>query len=627
MAMGPTSPIDSLKNIIADCKPAEEPQLYLDLVKEIMKVSNDGDSIEHYLEKAHTASILVKDQKSRVEALRLLAIQAGKKQEFAEAEAYFDEGIAVASVNLDSLGLADIYYDKARYHYSKADQEGFVNNILQAIDLYDALGEWNKKGKSLISLGVQYAGIKEIELALEKLNDAKEIKAYFTPEVKLYLSLHLGKNYRRLAAIREDNNLLLKAIDILEKGKSEAENTSIKSMMGDFYLALLDAYPLLEPPVYRYDLAQKTIKLGKETNDYFLQYQGYLGKSHMYFYEEKYNEALQIRSAMESVVSKLNNPVYKRSFNNINYEVSKALNRNGEALYYLERLKILNDSILNVERNSQFNEIVERYENEKKEKEILTLSDEKERLLIQNELNASRVRNRNLWIGVLLLLGLTGIGMVYLFQRQKRSDAEKRSLEIEQQLMRAQMNPHFLFNSLNGIKRFYVEGRTEDANDFLADFSKLLRTILDRSDKTEVNIDGEIEFLQLYLELEKRRLNDKLDYEIDYNPDDFDYDDIIPSFIIQPLVENAIWHGIQKKEGHGKIKINVFKRGPEIIIEVMDNGVGLNRARQTKGLHKSRGLQLIRERLGKKGSLYLNDLSYTDVEYNGTLATLNIQLD
>ncbi|MBT8190910.1 MAG: histidine kinase, partial [Bacteroidia bacterium] len=425
----------------------------------------------------------------------------------------------------------------------------------------------------------------------------------------------------------EDDSLLVKAIEILENGKIEAENASIKPITGDFYLALMDSYPLLKPPVHRYDLAQKAIDLGKDINDHFLMYQGYLGQSHMYFYEERYYEALEVRPAMEAVLKKLNNPVYRRSFNNINYEVSKALDRNREALYYLEQLKVLNDSILDVERTSQFNEIVEKYENEKKEKEILSLSDEKEKLLIQNELNASKVRVRNLWIGVLALFGLAGISLVYLFQRQKRTNAEKKSLQIEQQLLRAQMNPHFIFNSLNGIKRFYVEGRTEDANDFLADFSKLLRTILDRSDKTEVNIDEEIEFLRLYLELEKRRLNDKLDYKIDYNPDDFDYDDIIPSFIIQPLVENAIWHGIQKKQGHGMIEVRVFKKDHEILIEVMDNGIGLNQKVQSRGLHKSRGLKLIRERLGKKGILNLHDLSSTNEEYNGTLATLNIQLD
>ena len=626
-AMVPTNPIDSLKSIIADCKPTEEPKLYLDLVVEIMKISNNEDSIWHYLQKANNASIIVKDQKSRVKALRLMAYEAGKKQDYAEAETYFDEGIALAKENADSLGLADTYYTRARYFFSKADQEGFVNNILKAIDLYDALEEWSKKGKALITLAIQYARIKEIKLAIEKLNEAKEIESYFTPEVKLYLSLHLGKNYRRLATIEDDDSLLIRAIDILEKGKKEAENASIKSSMGDFYLALLDCYPLLEPPIYPYGLADKTIQLGKEINDYFLVYQGYLGKSHMYYYEDRYQEALRIRSAMEKALNKLNNPVYRRSFNNISYEISKGLNRNGEALYYLERLKTLNDSILDVQRTSQFNEIVEKYESEKKEKEILALSDEKEKLLIQNELSASKVRIRNLWIGFLALLSLVGIGLVYVVQRQKRSEAEKRSLEIEQQLLRAQMNPHFIFNSLNGIKRFYVEGRTEDANDFLADFSKLLRTILDRSDKTEVSVDGEIEFLQLYLELEKRRLNDKLGFEIDYNADDFDYDDIIPSFIIQPLVENAIWHGIQKKEGHGKIKIKVFKEDQDILIEVMDNGIGLHKNRQKKGLHKSKGLQLIRERLGNKGSLHLNDLSSTDNEYNGTLATLKIQLD
>ncbi|NNF34531.1 MAG: histidine kinase [Saprospiraceae bacterium] len=625
--MAPINPVDSLKNVIADCKPEEQPQLYLDLVKEIRNSSNNMDSMIYYLEKALVSSSVVKDDRCKVEALRLLASQSVRKQEYDKAEEYFSEGISLATANQDTVGMADFYYTRSRYHFSNADHEGFVSNILEAIDLYDALGDWNKKGMALISLGIQYARINEIELALEKLNEAEELKSYFTEEVQLYLALNLGKNTRRLAVLEEDDELLTEAIDILEKGKKEAENVSIKYLMGEFYLALLDSYSLLEPPIYSYDLAKKAIKLGEETDDNYLVYQGYLGQAHMFYYEDRYEEAIQLRVPMEAAVNKLDNPVYFRSFNNINYEVSKALKRNGEALYFLEQFKMLNDSILDVERTSQFNEIVEKYENEKKQKEILALSDEKERLTIQNELSVSQVKVRNLWLGLLTLIGLSGIGLVYVVQRQKRSEAENRSLQVEQQLLRAQMNPHFIFNSLNGIKRFYVEGRTEDANDFLADFSKLLRTILDRSDKTEVTVEGEVEFLQLYLELEKRRLNDKLDYEIDFDPDSFDYDDIIPSFIIQPLVENAIWHGIQKKEGHGRIKINVLKKDHEIVIEVMDNGVGLNGFRKTNGLHKSKGLKLIRERLGSKGSLQLNDRSFSDEEYNGALATLTIQLD
>ena len=622
-----TNTVDSLKSLILDCSPEEEAQLYLDLVKEVMKSSNDFDTIDYYLEKAHRASVIVKDQQSQIEALRLLATQAWKAQEYSKAESYFDEGISVARASTDSLGLADTYYTRARYHFSKADHEGFVSNILESIDIYDAMGEWNKKGRALITLGIQYARIKEIELALEKLNEAKKIEDYFTDEIKLYLALHLGKNYRRLSSINEDDSLLLMSIDILEKGMMQAENASINTIVGDFYLALLDSYPLLDSPIYRYDLAQKTIDLGNSMNDDFLQYQGYLGMAHMYYYEDRYAEILRIRPAMEAAVNRMDNPVYKRSFNNINYEVSKALNRNGEALYYLENLKMLNDSILDVERTSQFNEIVEKYENEKKQNEINSLSEEKERLLIQNQLNESKIKVRNLWLGLVAILGLSGIGLVYFIQRQKRSEAERRSLKIEQQLLRAQMNPHFIFNSLNGIKRFYIEGRTEDANDFLADFSQLLRTILDRSDKTEVTIEGEIEFLELYLELERRRLNDKLDYEIIYNPDDFDYDDIIPSFIVQPLVENAIWHGLKKQNGEGKIKIEVLKKNDKIIIQVMDNGIGINGAQNSKKLHQSKGLKLIKERLGSKGQLRLHDLSTESEALHGTLATLTIELD
>jgi tetratricopeptide (TPR) repeat protein len=621
------NPVDSLKNVIADCKPEEQPQLYLDLVKEIRNSSNNLDSMIHYLEKALISSSVVKDDKCKAEALRLLASQSLRAQEYAKAEEYFAEGIDLARANLDTLGLADFYYTKSRYHFSKADHEGFVSNILEAIDLYDALEDWNKKGMALISLGIQYARINEIKLALEKLNEAEELESYFTEEVQLYLALNLGKNTRRLSVLEEDDELLAKAIEILEKGKTGAENASIKYLMGEFYLALLDSYSLLDPPVYSYDLAEKAIELGKETDDQYLEYQGYLGQAHMYNVEGRYKEALRVRAPMEDAVKKLDNPVYFRSFNNINYEVSKALNRNGEALYYLEQLKMLNDSILDVERTSQFNEIVEKYENEKKQQEIIDLSNEKEKLMIKNELSASQVRVRNLWLGILAIISLSGIGLVYIIQRQKRSEAENRSLQIEQQLLRAQMNPHFIFNSLNGIKRFYIEGRTEDANDFLADFSTLLRTILDRSDKTDVTVEGEVEFLQLYLELEKRRLNDKLDYEINFDPDSFEYDDIIPSFIIQPLVENAIWHGLSKKDGMGKIKVNIRKNGDKVIIQVIDNGIGINGARSSKSLHQSKGLNLIRERLGNKGTLELNDLSENHKDSKGTMATLNIQLN
>ncbi|MBT8190611.1 MAG: hypothetical protein KJO29_09285 [Bacteroidia bacterium] len=233
--------VDSLKNIIASCNQAEEPGLYLELVKEIKNTSNDRDSIWHYLEKALSSSVLAKDQKSSVEALRLMAFQAGKKGDYRGAEAYFKKGIALAKENQDSIGLADTYYTKARYHFSIADQEGFVNEILKAIDLYDMLEERNKKGKALITLGIQYARNKKIELALEKLNEAKAIESYFTTEVKLYLSLHLGKNYRRLASMNEDDSLLVKAIEILENGKTEAENASIIAITVYFYIDLMDS--------------------------------------------------------------------------------------------------------------------------------------------------------------------------------------------------------------------------------------------------------------------------------------------------------------------------------------------------------------------------------------------------
>jgi LytS/YehU family sensor histidine kinase len=179
-------------------------------------------------------------------------------------------------------------------------------------------------------------------------------------------------------------------------------------------------------------------------------------------------------------------------------------------------------------------------------------------------------------LAAIVLISLLALAILYLWSKQSREKEKNRTLIIEQQLLRSQMNPHFIFNALNGIKRFYVEGKIDIANDFLADFSNLLRKILDRSNETHIHVSEEIDFLRLYLELEERRLNGALNFDLNFNEEDFNYDDKVPALILQPIVENAIWHGISGKRRGGEIKINCKKVDDQMVCEIEDNGAGFS---------------------------------------------------
>lgn len=140
--------------------------------------------------------------------------------------------------------------------------------------------------------------------------------------------------------------------------------------------------------------------------------------------------------------------------------------------------------------------------------------------------------------------------------------------------LRSQMNPHFIFNTLNSINSYIIENKKDEASDYLSDFSKLMRLILDHSKKRTITLTDELYALKLYIELESRRLDSSFDYSIEIGPA-VDADSItMPPLVIQPFVENAIWHGLRgrKSGGHITIRINRYNYG--ILILVEDDGIG-----------------------------------------------------
>ncbi|MBK6634916.1 MAG: histidine kinase [Chitinophagaceae bacterium] len=135
-----------------------------------------------------------------------------------------------------------------------------------------------------------------------------------------------------------------------------------------------------------------------------------------------------------------------------------------------------------------------------------------------------------------------------------------KAIELEAKALRAQMNPHFIFNSLNSIKSLIQQNENEKSVTYLTTFSKLIRTLLNNADKKEISLYDEIETCKLYLQLEAMRFDTKFSYAVDVDKD-IDLKSIqVPALIIQPFIENAIWHGIVPRNSTGHVSLNVVRK-------------------------------------------------------------------
>ena len=214
---------------------------------------------------------------------------------------------------------------------------------------------------------------------------------------------------------------------------------------------------------------------------------------------------------------------------------------------------------------------------------------------------------------------------------------EKRIAEVEMHALRAQMNPHFMFNSLNSINNFILKNDPDNASGYLTKFSRLMRLILDNSRSEWIVLESELKALELYIQLEVVRFDDAFEYELIVDPNVDITTTYVPPMIIQPYVENAIWHGLLHRHmPGGKLSIRIWREGEVLHINVEDNGVGRTEAARLKSKsatkHKSHGLKITAERMDIVNRIYnvnahvdIVDLQGQNGSSGGTRVSLTLQ--
>ena len=238
-------------------------------------------------------------------------------------------------------------------------------------------------------------------------------------------------------------------------------------------------------------------------------------------------------------------------------------------------------------------------------------------------------------LGGLLLI----IIILYILYRQRKLRDEKKIVTLEQDMLRNQMNPHFIFNSLNSIKLYIINNEKENAVYYLNKFSKLIRKILVASTEKDITLEEELETMELYMNIENMRFSNQINYKAIINPNIETSMIKVPSLILQPFLENALWHGLSTKEGDKSIVLEVEKTASDFVtIKITDNGVGRAASRKiesNKSLNrKSVGIALTMERLANfsknfSTSYRLNIIDLKDDQGNamGTQVIIDIPIE
>ncbi len=255
----------------------------------------------------------------------------------------------------------------------------------------------------------------------------------------------------------------------------------------------------------------------------------------------------------------------------------------------------LNDSMFNAERTRSLVKQQMRYDFDKQQladslAHAHELAHVEEQRTIER-LQADRSRKRYLILGGIVVVILGGSALyLYIDRRQRQMRFEKDAALLETQALRSQMNPHFIFNALNSINAFIQINDRDQATAYLGKFARLMRLVLENSRKPEVPLKDDLEALELYLNLERARSQEKFEYSVVVDPAIDQEDVLVPPLVIQPFIENAIWHGMAGKEGKGHITLAVHRQGEQLIMSIEDDGVGRHTAKPASAVPKKSSL-------------------------------------
>ncbi|MDT7827559.1 tetratricopeptide repeat protein [Pricia sp. S334] len=493
---------------------------------------------------------------------------------------------------LNSIGINQMYltqYPEALASYLEAEK------FYRDLNLTDDQPYANL----LANIGLLYARLEELDQAHEYQKRALQLfRKLAFQEGEANALLNLGRVYEGMGHPEKGIGLYGESYTIMEKNHNERGMASALTNMGIAYTDMGEyekAIPYFEET--------KTIYEGfKNTNNLAIVHQN-LGDCHKNLSwdnrlaraEDHYRISLNYAKAAGSL-----NLQYKALENLAKLQAERGEYK--DAYANKSAAVVLRDSFASIDKKEEIARLETKHAYDR-EKSILNAEHDREQAISKAAI-AEQTMNKNRAVAAIGFLCLAGL-IAYLIYKKRRDIAETKKIadfkvkvaETELKALRAQMNPHFIFNALNSISDYMAKNDIHTAQNFLIKFSKLIRSILENSEKTWIPLAEDLELTELYMKIEALRLKDKFTYSFEV-ADDIDIGNtMVPPLILQPFIENSIWHGISKKSAKGHIGISIRRDQNFLVCSVDDDGVGRQKTIGTKEAKSSMGLKITKNRL------------------------------
>lgn len=519
-----------------------------------------------------------------------------------EAFPLIDESISISRNEKWTKGEALGLRQKGNLYYVLGDNLNALDAYQKAVLLSKKISDKPLESSLLSNIGNIHADLKEYDRALENyrayLNTARELGS--RPDEIKALS--------NIAIVYNDSENFEEGISYLEKALELAklENNDL------FVAAITNNLALAQKKAGAHEKAlvnyQKAADLAQQIGNKYIEASALNSIGEINALLQNFSVAETNADRALSISKEIGAVEWQADSWKVLSSAFENKGKLAEALYAYKEYITLRDSVLSEEKKSELT------------RKEMQFKMERQQAIAQEEIKRERLVKNGYLIGTLVLLIISALG--YVFYKRRRDALEKKKTaefnakvaETELKALRSQMNPHFIFNSLNSISDFIARKDIKQADDYLVKFSKLTRSILENSEKKWIPLEEDLELMELYIQLEALRLEEKLTYTITIDESIETDNTLIPPFILQPFIENSIWHGIAPKNGLGQIDLSIKKVEDMLVCSVDDNGVGRLKNHGQTHKNNSFGLKITRNRIdiinhlkNTKGSLKLFD--------------------
>jgi tetratricopeptide (TPR) repeat protein len=608
---------------------------------------NDSGKVNWYIAKGKAMARFF-DARKEENAFFQEAITLGQRIRYARGLVNVYNEVGTAKRNRSEYILANEYHEKAVKYAEETKDDRLIsislNNagvdnrrmdqLQKAFDYHFRALQAAERINDVRSISVAINSIGNIELSTEKYTDAighftKALELEEKSKNDLGVAINLGNiGYAYQGLGKTDL-----AIEFYKRSLAVNQKLKNNTGMAICYNSLGNAYQEKKDYAHAMDALQKALAVNDKVEDKIHIAESYLNIGKLLSQQGKHEEARRY------IQQSLDLSLHWR-FKSMLLEVYKALAADYKAsgdfersLEFTDKSLLYKDSILDENAAMALAQTRAIYEVDRKDIQIKALEHDKQLSELRTKRNIVYTFST---AGFLLMLAVGA----FFYIRHRNLEANKHTLQLELRSLRAQMNPHFIFNSLSSIHRFIWSNSQEEASDYLTKFSKLMRMILDNTQHTFISLNKEVESLRLYLDLERLRCNGVFEYHINVADDINDEEVMLPPMIIQPYVENAIWHGLVHKSGKGVLDISITMRsGRTLICMVTDNGIGRKRALEIKAkkgeTHRSMGMKVTEGRIdlirkinnSRDANVTITDLEAEDGTPAGTQVAITLPVE